>query len=234
MKTLFLIPARSGSKGLPGKNTKILGNKPLIVHTIDFALQNIDIKNDILCISTDDDDVIKIAFDLGINLPFKRPSELATDEATTYDVIMHALNYYESQNTFFDNVLLLQPTSPFRLQEDFINLISAYDNNCDMVVSVKKSKENPYFTLFEENELGFLNKSKKGNFQRRQDCPDVFAYNGSMYLIKTDSLKNSIITNFKKIKKVLMPDERSVDIDTMADWILTEYYFNSINNNNSL
>lgn len=235
MKTLFLIPARSGSKGLPGKNTKILGNKPLIVHTIDFALQNIDKKNDILCISTDDDDVTKIAFDLGIELPFKRPKELATDEATTYDVIIHALKYYESQNIFFDNVLLLQPTSPFRLQEDFNNLVSTYDDDCDMVVSVKKSKENPYFTLFEENALGFLNKSKKGNFQRRQDCPDVFAYNGSMYLMKTDSLKNSVIANFKKIKKVLMPDERSVDIDTIADWILTEYYFSIINkNDNSL
>jgi CMP-N,N'-diacetyllegionaminic acid synthase len=233
MRTLFLIPARAGSKGLPGKNTKILGNKPLIVHTIDFVLQNIDKKDDILFISTDDDDVIKIAADLGINVPFKRPEELATDEATTYDVIMHALQYYESKDIFFDTVLLLQPTSPFRLKEDFINLVSAYDNDCDMVVSVKKSKENPYFTLFEENALGFLNKSKIGNFQRRQDCPDVFAYNGSMYLMKTDSLKNSVIANFKKIKKVLMPDERSVDIDTIADWILTEYYFNSINKKDS-
>jgi len=225
MKILYLIPARAGSKGLPGKNTKLLGNKPLIVYTIDFALQNMKYEDE-LCISTNDDSVLAIASDLGIDLPFKRPEELASDTANSYDVVMHAIQYYEDCNKYFDLVLLLQPTSPFRNQQDFENLIQSYDDEVEMVVSVKKAKENPYFTLFEENESGFLDKSKKGDFQRRQDCPDVFAYNGSMYLMSVNSLKNAKINEFKKIKKIIMPEERSIDIDTMADWTLAEFYLN--------
>lgn len=225
MKILYLIPARAGSRGLPGKNTKILGGKPLVVHSIDFALKNIK-KGDELCISTNDKEVLGIASDLGIAIPFERPEELASNFATSYDVIMHAINYYADNNKYFDSVLLLQPTSPYRNQDDFENLIESYDDEVDMVVSVKKAKENPYFTLFEENEFGFLDKSKKGDFQRRQDCPDVFAFNGSMYLIRITTLKNNTFSEFKKIKKIIMPEERSIDIDTMADWILAEYYLN--------
>ncbi len=225
MKILYIIPARAGSKGLPGKNTKMLGNKPLIVHSIDFAMKNIK-SGDQLCISTNDDEVITIASNLGIQVPFKRPEELASDIATTYDVIMHAIKHYEDQNKFFDLVLLLQPTSPFRNQEDFENIIHAYKDDVEMIVSVKKAKENPYFTIFEENELGFLDKSKKGDFQRRQDCPDVFTFNGSMYLMSVNALKNSKIQEFSKVKKIIMPEERSIDIDTMADWTLAEYYLN--------
>lgn len=226
MKILYLIPARKGSKGLPGKNIKYLADRPLIVYTIEFALKNLK-DGDELCISTNDDEVIKITTGMGIEVPFRRPEELSSDTATSHDVMLHALQYYEDQNRFFDVILFLQPTSPFRIQEDFNNLIRSCNNEVDMVVSVKIAKENPYFTLFEENDLGFLNKSKKGNFQRRQDCPQVFAYNGSMYLIKTDALKKSSISEFKKIKKIIMPEERSVDIDTMADWILAEYYANN-------
>jgi N-acylneuraminate cytidylyltransferase len=227
MKILYLIPARKGSKGLPDKNVKVLGNKPLIAYTIDFALKNIK-EGDELCISTNDDKVLEIVTDLGINVPFRRPAELATDEANSYDVIMHALKHYENIEKFFDVVLLLQPTSPLRSQDDFDNLIKEYSDSIDMIVSVKMVKDNPYFNLFEEDNLGFLEKSKKGNFQRRQDVPSVFAFNGSMYLMNVDSLKKMAIGNFKKIRKVVMPDERSVDIDTFADWILAEFYLNKI------
>jgi CMP-N,N'-diacetyllegionaminic acid synthase len=224
MKILYLIPARAGSKGLPEKNIKILGDKPLIFYTIDFVLKNIKVEDE-LCISTNDEKVLAIATRLGIDVPFTRPEELASDTASSYDVIMHAIKYYEDNNKHFDLVLLLQPTSPFRSQQDFDTLIQNYEDDVDMVVSVKKSKENPYFTLFEENECGFLDKSKKGNFERRQDCPEVFTFNGSLYLMKVSSLKNSPISEFKKIKKIVMPEERSIDIDTLADWALAEFYF---------
>jgi CMP-N,N'-diacetyllegionaminic acid synthase len=227
MKILYLIPARAGSKGLPGKNIKLLGGKPLIMYTIDFVLQNIK-PEDELCISTNDDNVLTIASNLGIHVPFKRPEELSTDTASSYEVIIHALKYYESNNRFFDFVLLLQPTSPFRIQQDFDDLIQSYNDEIEMVVTVKKTKENPYFTLFEENEYGFLDKSKKGNFQRRQDCPDVYAFNGSMYLMKISALKEKQFIEFKKIKKVIMPEERSIDIDTMADWNLAEFYLDKL------
>jgi N-acylneuraminate cytidylyltransferase len=139
-------------------------------------------------------------------------------------VIIHAINHYEKLNQTFDAVLLLQPTSPFRIQDDFTYLINEYDDCTDMVVSVKLSKENPYFTLFEENSKGFLNKSKIGNFERRQDCPPVYAFNGSMYLINIKSIKKTRFVDIKRIKKIIMPEERSVDIDTLADWTLAEFY----------
>ncbi len=228
MRILYLIPARKGSKGLPGKNTKLLGNKPLIEYSIDFALNNIKI-DDELCISTNDEAVIEIAKSKGISIPFIRPEELANDNACSHDVIIHAINQYEKLNQIFDAVLLLQPTSPFRIQEDLRSIVNEYDDNTEMVVSVKLAKENPYFTLFEQNSEGFLNKSKIGNFERRQDCPEVYAFNGSMYLISIASIKKARIAEFKNIKKIIMPDERSVDIDTLADWILAEFYLNNEN-----
>jgi CMP-N,N'-diacetyllegionaminic acid synthase len=223
MKILYLIPARAGSKGLPGKNTKLLGGKPLVQYSIEFALQNLR-EGDELCITTDDDDVITIANKMGISIPFRRPKVFATDTASSYDVIKHALEFHENLGFFFDVILLLQPTSPFRTQDDFNQLIASYNKDTDMVVSVKNSKENPYFTLFEENSDGYLKKSKESNFQRRQDCPPVYAYNGSMYLINAKSFKTSSLGEFKKIKKIIMPDERSIDIDTFADWNLAEFY----------
>lgn len=223
MKILYLIPARAGSKGLPGKNTKLLGSKPLVQYSIEFAVQNLR-EGDELCITTNDDDVITIANKMGVSIPFRRPEEFATDTASSYDVIKHALEFHENSGIFFDAILLLQPTSPFRTQDDFNQLIASYDKDTDMVVSVKNSKENPYFTLFEENSDGYLKKSKESNFQRRQDCPPVYAYNGSMYLINTKSFKISSFGEFKKIKKIIMPDERSIDIDTFADWNLAEFY----------
>jgi N-acylneuraminate cytidylyltransferase len=223
MRILYLIPARSGSKGLPGKNTKLLGEKALVQYSIEFALQNLRVQDE-LCITTDDEDVVAIAEKMGISIPFRRPEKLATDTASSYDVIQHALKFYENVGILFDAILLLQPTSPFRIQADFNELIESYDDDTDMVVSVKSSKENPYFTLFEENSDGYLKKSKESNFQRRQDCPPVYAYNGSMYLINTKSFKKSSLSDFKKIKKIIMPDERSIDIDTFADWNLAEFY----------
>jgi CMP-N,N'-diacetyllegionaminic acid synthase len=228
MRILFLIPARKGSKGLPGKNTRILGTKPLISHSIDFALENMD-QNDELCISTNDPEVVEIAKEKGVSISFMRPEELSDDTASSYDVMIHAIHHYENLNQEFDSLLLLQPTSPFRIQEDFMRLKNLYDKNTDMVVSVKQAKENPYFSLFEENSDGNLIKCKSGEYERRQDAPIVYAFNGSMYLINIESLKKTKISEFKKIKKTVMPEQRSVDIDNMADWILAEYYLTNEN-----
>ena len=181
-------------------------------------------EGDEICVSSNDQDVLDIALDLGLNIPFKRPEELSTDTSTSYDVMLHAIKFYEDQNKYFDSVVLLQPTSPFRKSEDLQKMILSYMEDVEMVVTVKRSKENPYFTLFEENESGFLKKSKEGCFDRHQDCPEVFAFNGSIYLYRISSLKEKKISEFIKIKKVVMPEERSIDIDTMADWILAEYY----------
>ena len=223
MRTLIIIPARAGSKGLPGKNIKPLGGKPLIAYTIEYAMQ-VKGANDVICVTTNDDDVIEIARNYLLDVPFKRPEELASDCASSNDVVIHALNYYESINQIFDAILLLQPTSPFRVQDDFDRLKELFSADCDMVVSVKKAKENPYFSIFEENTEGYLEKSKKGAYSTRQECPPVFAYNGSMYLIRVSSLKKSYLHGLSNIRKMIMPDERSVDIDTIQDWVVAEYF----------
>lgn len=227
MKILYIIPARAGSKGLPHKNYKLLNNKPLIEYSVDFALENMT-ADDELCVSTNDHGIIEILEKRGIAVPFVRPEELSNDTAGSYEVLLHAVNYYKKQGKEFDALLLLQPTSPIRAREDFVNVMKAFDGDCDMVVTVKESKESPYFNLFEENTNGFLEKSKQGSFAGRQLAPVVYAYNGSIYLISIRSLQKSKLSEFEKIKKVIMPPERSVDIDTMADWLVAEYYMNEI------
>ena len=224
MKILHLITARGGSKGLPGKNIKELGGKPLFMYSVEFAQRNMK-DGDELCISTDDEELIALAGEFNVPIPFKRPAKLASDTATSSDVIHHALEFYTGQGKNFDAVLLLQPTSPLRADLDYENVVNLFSLDLDMVVSVKESKDSPYFNLFEERAGGFLKKSKDSEFERRQDCPPVYAYNGSMYLFNVKSFEKHQLRGLSKIKKVVMPAERSVDIDTMADWTMAQYYF---------
>jgi len=189
MSTLILIPARFGSKGVLRKNIKILGDQPLISYTIEFAIK-IKGENDLICITSNDNDVIQISKQYNEILTLYRPEELSSDTAGMNDVLIHGLLHFEKQGIFFDKLLLLQPTTPFRDKSDYLIMASLFDKSTDMIVSVSESKANPYFNLFEEDSSGFLKKSKIGNFERRQDCPKTYEYNGSMYLIRTDKLKN--------------------------------------------
>ena len=202
MNILFLITARGGSKGLPGKNIRYLGGKPLLWYSIDFAREFTGDEN--ICLSTDSDEIIAVARERELNVPFKRPEYLASDFASSYDVIIHALDYYKRLGKIFEVVILLQPTSPFRKPEFLYEMLAQYYDTLDMIVSVKECHDNPYFSLFEENKKGFLQKSKAGYFNRRQDAPSVYTYNGSIYLINAASIYRSSIANFKKIKKYVM------------------------------
>lgn len=223
MKILYLIPARGGSKGLPGKNIKKLGGKSLINHAIDFARNFTTDEN--ICMSTDSDQIIESALENNYKVPFIRPNTLSTDTASTNEVILHAINYYESKGFLFDLLVLLQPTTPFRKKEDLKNMISQWDNNLDLMVSVKESHDSPYFNMFEENSKDLLIKSKESNFTRRQDGPKLYCYNGSLYLYNVKSLKNKSI---KKIKKYLMKNPiYSIDIDNHLDWLVAETIINN-------
>ena len=224
MKTLIVIPARAGSKGLPEKNTKLFGEKPLIVHTIDFA-ELIKEEGDLVCVSSNDETVIEIANRYITVASLRRPEELATDSIGMNDVLLHALHSLDRENSIFERILLLQPTSPIRSIEDYKNICSSFNEGADLVVSVKESKANPYFNLFEENSDGYLEKSKISNFERRQDCPRIYEYNGSMYLASVTALQKYGLHGMKKIRKMVMPDERSVDIDDMKDWVLASYFY---------
>lgn len=219
--TLVIIPARGGSKGIPHKNIKPLNGKPLIYYTLDVARALVDDEN--ICVSTDDPSTISCVESYGIPVPFVRPAELATDKAGTYEVLLHALSFYEKKGRRFDKVLLLQNTSPFRTVEHTRGALELYSSDVDMVVSVKEVASNPYYNCFEENEEGFLYISKgSGQLTRRQDAPKAYEYNGAIYVINPASLKKMTLGQFTKRKKYLMDDLHSVDLDNMIDWKLAE------------
>ena len=221
MNLLVIIPARGGSKGIPGKNIKPLNGKPLIYYTIDAARCITDDTH--ICVSTDDDSIIETVESYGLKIPFKRPDFLATDTASTYDVLLHALNFYEEKGELFDAVILLQATSPFRNGEHIKEALTLYTKDIDMVVSVKETDSNPYYVCFEEDENGMLQISKgDGHYTRRQDCPPVYEYNGAIYIINPESLKSKPLNKFTKKRKYVMDSKYSLDLDNMIDWKLAE------------
>ena len=221
MRTLVIIPARGGSKGIPHKNIKPLNGKPLIYYTIDTARTIVGDED--ICVSTDDDEIIEVVERYGLKVPFKRPDELATDTAGTYEVLLHALNYYEQQGRHYDIVLLLQNTSPFRKSEQVQNALALYSPEVDMVVSVKECAANPYYCVFEENEDGYLHVCKgDGNIFRRQDAPKVYEYNGAIYIMNAQVLKTTHMHKMQKRVKYVMDDFSSFDLDTMWDWQMAE------------
>ena len=222
MKTVVVIPARGGSKGIPGKNIKKLGGKPLIQYTIDAARRVFN--DDQIIVSTDDPKIKEIVEDLGLKVPFLRPESLATDTAGSHEVLLHVIDYLTSQGYFPEVLVLLQPTSPFRNQEHIEAAIDIFNEKEDleMLVSVMKTKSNPYYVLFEENEDGFLQKSKNGDFNRRQDAPEVWEINGAIYIIRISDLKKAHISSFKRIYKYEMDEVSSLDIDSELDWLLAE------------
>ncbi|MDE6338022.1 MAG: acylneuraminate cytidylyltransferase family protein [Muribaculaceae bacterium] len=224
-ETIWLIPARGGSKGIPGKNVKSFCGRPLVCMSVDQALTLAE-PDDIVFVSTDDDTIAKAAETCGPVVPFRRPDRLATDTASTYDVIIHALDEFEQRGKRFDRVVLLQPTSPLRSLDDIRNAISLWSPEIDMVVSVCEARTNPYYNAFETAPDGTLHISKgEGTYTRRQDAPKVWEYTGAVYVMTVKSLRKGPMSSFKKIIPSPMDAERAVDLDTPIDWIIAEALF---------
>lgn len=219
---LIIIPARGGSKGIPRKNIKPLNGKPLIYYAIDTARAITTDEN--ICVSTDDMEIKSVVENYGLRVPFLRPKELSTDTAGTYEVLLHALDYYEKQGKHYDIVLLLQTTSPFRTAEHVKEALALYDKSqADMVVSVKECPANPYYNVFEEDSNGYLHVCKgNGNIFRRQDAPKVYEYNGAIYIMDAEKLKNTHMHKMQKRVKYIMDAQSSFDLDTMQDWEMAE------------
>lgn len=225
MKSLVVIPARGGSKGIPHKNIKLLNGKPLICYSIDVARQFTT--DDNICVTTDDDEIIKVVEEYGLKVPFKRPDYLATDTCGSNEVIQHAYRFFAEKGIQYDAILLLQPTSPFRKVEFLKEAVALYDDSIDMVTSVKLSSCNPYYDGFEEDADGLLKISKgDGTIERRQDAPSVWQQNGSIYVINPKSLMEKGMAHFTKIRKYAMSELYSVDIDNPFDWKVAELVIN--------
>jgi CMP-N,N'-diacetyllegionaminic acid synthase len=217
MKTLALITARGGSKGIPGKNIKPLAGKPLITWTIEAALSSC--LRDSVVVSTDDVRIAEVAQQAGALVPFMRPAALASDTAPAVDVVLHALQ----QLPQFDSVLLLQPTSPLRSSEDIDACLALARERCaPSVVSVCESSTHPAWTywLSEDNRLDPVLREPLRS--RRQDLPPAYSVNGALYFAHADWLKHRRRLIADETVAYEMPAERSIDIDTMLDWRLAE------------
>lgn len=229
---LYVVTARAGSKGLPGKNTKLLAGKPLIQYTFDCIKGVLGTNLQDVCISTDDMNIIRMAQNQGFDVPFVRPEVLSTDTASSRDVLIHAIDYFSSyKQKQYNTVVLLQPTSPFRRPEHISEALAIFFNyesrkmSIDMVVSVRGSKGNPYFNLFEE-ENGYLTLSKTSSFTRRQDLPKVWEFNGAVYVIDIQSLREiSSLSSMQAIVPYEMSVLDSIDIDTSLDFEIANIIF---------
>lgn len=224
MKILAIIPARGGSKRIPGKNIKPLGDRPLIVWSIAAALES-GICNDIL-VSTDAEEIANIARSHGASIPGLRPAELSTDTATSADMALFELARYEAEHGKIDALLLLQPTSPFRTARHIREAAALFaKGNGRSVVSVSRSRSHPAWCFHigdngMEPLLGW-----DTVFRRSQDMNVMHELNGAIYMVNA--------AQFLREKRFLMPDtipyimddeQASLDIDTPYDWLMAEAY----------
>lgn len=220
---LVVIPARGGSKGLSGKNIKDLCGKPLIGYSIDVARAITTDEN--ICVSTDDQKIIDAVENYGLKVPFVRPAEYATDTATTNDVLLHAVDFYEKHGKHFDKLLLLQPTSPLRKTDEVKEAIGMYRDDIDMVVSVTKSHAPA--VLCNDNSEGFVELVYNKKAGSRQSLPTFYEFNGAIYVININALKEKGLGGFDKRVKYVMPKESSVDVDDIYDFMLIESILNN-------
>ena len=229
MKILAIVPARMGSKRLPGKNIKVLSGKPLIQWSIESALEIDEISH--VMVSTDCPYIADIALRSGAEVPFLRPKELATDSSSSFAVIKHALDYYKGQGEVFDYILLLQPTSPLRNKkhnEQAIALLRV--KGADAVVSVCKCEHSPLWsnTLPEDMSMEyFIRDTVKDS--RSQELPQSYRLNGAIYLSKVSRFyEEGTLFLSSNIYAYLMDNKSSVDIDHELDFLFAEMILKNV------
>jgi CMP-N,N'-diacetyllegionaminic acid synthase len=229
-KVLAVIPARGGSKRLPNKNILDLAGKPLIAWTIEAAKKSKYI--DTLIVSTDSQKIAKVCEKYGAKVPFMRPKELATDTANSIDVILHAIDFYKKLGLNYEYIILLQPTSPLRTAEDIDDAFESFGEDTKAVVSVCETEHPPLWsnTLPEDLSMKDFIRLKIKN-KRSQDLPTYYRLNGAIYIADVEYMKINNGFIGEKTKAFIMPQERSVDIDSMVDFYFTEYLIKKNANN---
>ncbi|MBX2926538.1 MAG: acylneuraminate cytidylyltransferase family protein [Saprospiraceae bacterium] len=226
MKVLGVIPARGGSKGVPGKNIRILGNMPLIAHTIEAAGASKRLHKFI--VSTDDKEIALIARQRGAETPFMRPAELATDSAKAIPVMQHALLQMEQIFGFqYDALIMLQPTTPFRTAEDIDNAIEMLElTGADSVISVvdvggHHPARMKYINGGQLIDPPFCEAYEN---QPRQELTPVFIRNGAIYLTRRKTLMSGSFKG-KDCRALVMKPEQSVNIDSLLDFDFAAFLF---------
>jgi CMP-N,N'-diacetyllegionaminic acid synthase len=223
MKTgiLAIIPARGGSKGLPRKNIRRINGKPLIYYTIKEAQESKFL--DRIVVSTDDQEIARVAISFGVEV-ITRPAELAMDDTPSLPVFQHAIRYLEEVgDSYYDTIVILQPTSPLRTAADIDGAIGKYlQTGCGSVLSVCRAEHPPHWMFTLQGDI--LEPVIEGGdkITRRQDIPEVYRLNGAVSVTHRDNImkQNRIITD--DARAFIMPEERSIDIDTELDFKLAE------------
>lgn len=222
-RILAIIPARGGSKRLPGKNILPLCGKPLIAWTIEAAINSKYIDN--VIVSTDDTAIAAVAQTFGANVPFIRPQSLSGDTARSIDVVLHAIDFMEQKGAVYNQVILLQPTSPLRDEDDIDAAIAYYfQRRAKAVVGVCENEHNPIWsnTLNETCEMNHFIPSHYNN-ARSQDLPIYYRINGAFYMVDISVLRKELTFFLENnIYAYIMAQEHSVDIDTRIDFITAE------------
>jgi CMP-N,N'-diacetyllegionaminic acid synthase len=222
MRILALIAARGGSKRLPGKNARLLAGSPLIVWSIE-VIKEVPRICDIL-VSTDDASIADIARKAGALVPWLRPMELASDSATSVDVSLHALNWYENENGSVDGLLLLQPTSPFRSRTTVLRGMELFcSSHRRPVLGVSPAVSHPMLCFRIEN--GSLRPFVEGRELpgRSQELPPAYVLNGAFYLVTPEDLRARRAFYAEDALPLLIEDpEEGIDIDTEWDWRIAE------------
>jgi CMP-N,N'-diacetyllegionaminic acid synthase len=227
MRVLGIVPARGGSKGIPGKNVRPLGGTPLLVHTAEAALAARLLSRVVL--TTDDERIAEVGRTCGLEVPFLRPAELAMDDTPTLPVLQHAVTELEKAGDRFDAVCLLQPTSPFRRAGDIDGCIELLEKTAalDAVVSVLPvpPEHNPHWVYFRSGDgLLRLATGEAQPIPRRQELPPAFHRDGSVYVTRRNVLMEGNSLYGKRLGGFLA-DSRSVNLDTPADWEWAERLF---------
>jgi CMP-N,N'-diacetyllegionaminic acid synthase len=227
LRVLGIIPARGGSKGLPGKNIKLLNGIPLIAYTIKEAIKS---KLEECIVTTDSEEIASISRLYGGNIPFIRPIEIATDNASSIDVVLHALNFMkEHKNKEYDAIMLLQPTTPFRDSEDINQALDLLiKSDADSVISVTSvgGTHPARMKFIKDGNLIDPPFVEEFEGQNRQELKPMFIRNGGIYLTRINTIKNG---SFKGdiSKAYVMPEKKSVNIDNIddfefAEWLMTK------------
>jgi N-acylneuraminate cytidylyltransferase len=225
MKAIAFIFARGGSKGLPGKNVRRLGGKPLIAWSIEQALAIERIEKEI--VSTDSEEIASIAVQYGAEVPFMRPPELAGDNSPEWLSWQHALNYLSSSSGSVPDVIVSVPaTSPLRSSNDIERCLDEYEeSNADGIITISDSHRNPYFNMVSKNVDGTVRlvNQKEEPIYRRQDAPVVYDMTTVCYVLKTSFVLSRSALFQGRIRAINIPLERSLDIDTLYDFELAEF-----------
>lgn len=219
-RVLAVITARGGSKGVKRKAIRMVGDLPLIAHTIKAAATSKFVDRCIL--STEDNEIAAIARQHGAEIPFMRPAELAADNTPGIEPLIHAV---ETLGTGYDYVVLLQPTSPFRTGEDIDNAISCcIDNNAATCATVCAAEKSPYwmYSLTNRQRLKPLFEVES-QIARRQDLPAAYTLNGAVFVARIDFLLNQRTLFNDDTVGSLMPAERSIDIDSELDLQIADF-----------